>query len=123
MRDEHDGAAVLDERGGERALGDDVEVVGRLVENQQVGRVEQDLGQRQPRLFAARQNANLLIDVVALKAESAGQIAQRADAGHGRVSLQLLEDGVVSVELLHLMLREVAERDAGAERDLAAVGR
>src|SRR5690606_26377342 len=41
--DEHDGALVLRERLHERALRDDVEVVGRLVEHEEVRRVEEDL--------------------------------------------------------------------------------
>src|SRR5439155_26483101 len=64
-----------------------------------------------------------LFHVVALETEGAGQVAQRADAGRRRVRLQLLEDVVVAVELLHLVLREVTQSYTGAGADRAAVGR
>ncbi len=58
-------------------LGRDVEMVGRLVEHQEVRRVEQHLRHHQPRLLAARQHAAALLDVVAGEAEAAGERAQR----------------------------------------------
>ena len=46
-------------------LGRQIEVVGRLVEDQEVRRIEQHPRHRQARFLAARQRADLLVDVVA----------------------------------------------------------
>jgi len=51
----HDGhrAGIADERVLKNVLGADVQVVGRFVENEQVGVEEHDFQKRQARLFAA----------------------------------------------------------------------
>jgi hypothetical protein len=98
-------------------------VVGRLVEDHQVGRVVEQLGQRQPRLLAARQHAHRLQHVVVVEAERAGQVAQRALVGGRGVGLELLEDRAIAAEVVHRVLRVVAHRDRGADRHRAAIRR
>ena len=51
----------------------DVQVVGRLVEEQHVGRPEQQLGQRHPALLAAREHPDLLLDIGLREQEAAQQ--------------------------------------------------
>ena len=69
----------------------------------------------QPRLLAARQRADLLVDVVARELERAGQVAQRADRLVREVLLQLLLDRQVGIEQVERLLREVAHL-AGSRR-------
>ncbi len=66
-------------------LGLQVEVVGRFVEEQQVGRAQQQDGQGQAVALAAGEDADLLVHVVAVKEEGAEQVAQlRAPCRRGR---------------------------------------
>ena len=102
------------QRRDQHLLGRDVEMVGRLVEHQEVRRVEQHLGHHQPRLLAARQHAALLLDLVAGKAEAAGQRPQRRLAGLRESVLQRLEHRAVAVEQVHGVLGEIAHLDAAA---------
>ena len=111
------------ERADQHLLGREVEVVGRLVEHQEVRRVVEHARQHEARLLAAREQAAALLDLVAREAEAAGERAQRADRRVRERALERLPDAVVAVEQLHRVLREVAELHRRAERDAAGVGR
>ncbi len=73
MRDEEHGPLEIGQGRHQHLFRRHVEVVGRFVEHQQVGRIEQHLGHDQARLFATGQHAARLFDVVAGEAEAAGQ--------------------------------------------------
>ena len=65
VRHEHHGALEVPERCEQHLLGGQIEVVGRLVEDQEVGRVEEHARHHEPRLLAARERPDLLVDLVA----------------------------------------------------------
>ena len=77
----------------------------------------------QPRLLAARQRPDLLVDVVAGELEGASQVAQHADRLVGEVLLELRLDGQIGAEHLERLLGEVAQLQAGTEPDVAGVRR
>ena len=81
VRDEDQRAAVVVERVEQHVLRVDVEVVGRLVEQQRVRRAQQHARHGQARALAARQHARLLVDVVAREQEAAEDVA---DGRHHR---------------------------------------
>ena len=62
--DEDDGALVLEQGVLERLAALDVEVVGRLVEDQHVGTGGDEDRQREATLLAARDVGQLLVDVL-----------------------------------------------------------
>ncbi len=70
VADEDDGAVIAVERLDQRLARIDVEVVGRLVEDQQVRRIARDQRQRQPRALAARELADERRRLVARKSRS-----------------------------------------------------
>ena len=76
VRDEEQRALVAGERLLEHLAGRHVEVVGRLVEHQEICRPQQHLREREPRLLAAREHRDLLLDVVAREQEGAQVAAQ-----------------------------------------------
>jgi hypothetical protein len=78
VADEDDGAVIAVERLDQRLAGIDVEVVGRLVEDQQVRRIAGDQRQRQPGALAAGQLADQRRRLVARKTEAAELGADRA---------------------------------------------
>ena len=67
MGDDHRAAGEVEQRLFERAQRVDVEVVGRLVEQQQVAAGAQQLGQVHAVALAAREHADLLLLVGPLK--------------------------------------------------------
>jgi hypothetical protein len=78
---DHEGVAgELQQRVFERAQGLDVEVVGRLVEQQHVAALQQGLGQVQAAALAAGQRADQLLLVLALEVEAA-DVGARLDLG------------------------------------------
>ena len=101
----------------------EIEMVGRLVEDEEVRRIEQHARHHQPRLLAARERADLLVDVVAGELERAGEAAQRADRLVRKILPQLLLDRQIGIEQVERLLREVAHLQARAELDVAGVGR
>ena len=117
MRHEEHRALEAAERLDQHLLGRQVEVVRRLVEHEEVRRVEQHPRHHQARLLAARQRPDLLVHVVARELERAGEVAQGADGLVREVLLELLGDGQVGVEQVQRLLREVAHLEAGAEAD------
>ena len=70
VADDHRAAGEGEERVLEGAQRVDVEVVGRLVEQQHVAAAAQHLGQVDPVALAARELADLLLLVAALEAEA-----------------------------------------------------
>ena len=125
-------AIVADDQAGPRALGQqalqpedavDVEVVGRLVHQQNVGRGRQLARDRQALAPASRQRVDLRSSVgEAGPAKSLRQAARSVvfvDVGEGRQ--HHVGDGPGSGK--DRVLRDVAHADAAAERAGAAVGR
>ena len=88
VRDEDQRPAVVLERVEEDVLRIEVEVVGRLVEQQRVRRPQQHARDGEPRALAAGQHAGLLVDVVAGKQEPAEDVANRRHHVVGRSRLR-----------------------------------
>ena len=109
----------------ERAQRVDVEVVGRLVEQQQVAAGAQQLGEVEAVALAARELADLLLLVGALEVEAGdvgaavdGPVAERDLIGAAR---DLLPDGLGRVEVVARLV-DVGELDGLAEPQRARVG-
>ena len=85
--DEEHGAVELIQGLLQDLAGGDVQVVGRLVQAQEVRRPEQHLGQRQPALLAAGQDGHRLLHVVAREQEGA------QDPPQARLHLQVGDRG------------------------------
>ena len=121
MRDEEHGAIEVRERLDEHFLREEVQVIGGLVEDQEVRWVEQHSRNHQPRLLAAGERPNLLVDIVARELKRAGQVPQHADRFIREVALQLLFDRQIRIEQVERLLCEVAHLEARAQPDLAGV--
>jgi hypothetical protein len=115
MGDQHDRAGERVKRVLEHVARLDVEMVRRLVQAEQVGRVGHQLGQRQSRLLPTRQDFDLLLDRVAGEEEGTEQLPHLGRAHAGGGAGQLLEDGVGGVERLDLVLCEVGDPDVAAQ--------
>ena len=88
MADQHHRAVEIVERLQQLVARVDVEMVGRLVEDQQIGLVERRQRQHQPRPLAARQIADLGQLLVGGEAEAA---QLRAHLLHGQLGPQALQ--------------------------------
>ncbi len=84
MRDDHVRVGIAGQVLLKPVAGFEIEVVGGLVEQQQVRPLEQELGKREAHLPAAGKFFSLTLPVVAVKAESA---KNRADLGFERVAV------------------------------------
>jgi hypothetical protein len=109
-----------EERGGglpherlEGLAGRDVEVVRRLVEQQEVGRHDPEERQLEPGPLTAGEGAHLLEDIVAPE-EEAGEVAAGLAGRHRDLVEEGLEDGLAD-ERVGPHLGEVAELDVGPE--------
>ncbi|MNY51948.1 hypothetical protein D3C86_1875820 [compost metagenome] len=71
MADQHDGAIEVVEGHGESLAGRQIQVVGRLIEQQQVGALPNDHGEHQSGFFATAHGAYGLLDHVACEVEAA----------------------------------------------------
>ena len=110
------------ERLEQHFLRGEIEVVRRLVEHQEVRRVEQHARHDETRLLAARERSDLLVGVVTRELEGAGQAAQGTDRLEREVLAQLLLNRQVGIEHVERLLREVAHLEAGAQLHFALVG-
>ena len=108
----------------EHLLGGEVEVVGRLVEHQEVRRVVEHARQherapsRRPRACGRSSRRRRRRS----RRRRRACAASRSTAS-GKAPSSVSTTVLVGVEQLHRVLGEVAELDAGAERDRAGVGR
>ena len=75
MRDEKDRACEGFQRLEEHVLGREVEVIGRLVENEEIGRMEEHFQEGEARSLSSRQDAYSLAYVVAAEKEGSEEIA------------------------------------------------
>ena len=103
---------------GEHADGAQIQVAGRLVEQQQVGRLQQQAHQRHPAALAAAEHGQRLEHLVAAEQERAEEIAHPRHHVGGRHRLHVLQDAAGAGELLGAILRVVADGHPGAERHL-----
>ena len=115
--DQQDRALELGQRVLERLAALDVEVVGRLVEDQDVGAGGDEDRQREPPLLAAGDVGELLFDVLAGEEEAAEQGA-RLRPGEAGLALGGVEHGALAGRRLGV-LGEVAELDVVAAADAA----
>src|SRR6478672_2011121 len=117
VADEDDGALVGLQRAEDLLAGGGVEVVGGLVEQQHVGRGDDEHREGQPRLLPTGEHPGRLVDVVAAEQERAQHLAGLGLVEVRRGGLHVLQHGAVGVEVLVLLgvvaqLEPVARLDA-----------
>src|ERR1700723_4694394 len=121
MRYEDHGAFKVLQRVHQHLLGRKIQVIRRFVEHQEVRRVVEHARYRQPRLFPARECADLLVHVFAGELECSRQVPQRPATVLGKILLQLFDDGEIGLEHVQRLLREVADIEAGAEPNASGI--
>ncbi|CAJ0800102.1 hypothetical protein LMG18090_03947 [Ralstonia mannitolilytica] len=119
VRDEDQRAVELGERHGQRFARVEVQVVRRLVEQQQVGALPDDERERQARLFAAGERGDGCSRHVAAEIEAAEKVAQLLLAHVGGQARQVQQRRGVVVQRLELVLGKVADLQAFAAADRA----
>ncbi len=134
VRDEDDGVRVGDQVRLEPVAGVEIEVVRRFVEQQQIGLAEEQLGEGDPHLPAARERVHRTLRVVGLEAEAAQHggdlqvdavavvqpeaILQIAVAGEQGVVLTRLDAGIGEPLLDGVHLGLLLEQGLKGEADL-----
>ena len=116
MADQHDGAGEVLQGVLEHVHRVDVQVVGGLVQAQERLGGHKHLGQCQTRLFAAGEDADLLLDgIVVAKQEGAQQAALLRHGPFGRDGVDLLQDGIGLGHALECVLGVVGHAHVGAQ--------
>src|SRR5208283_525591 len=113
-------AGVRHERIQQDVFGPQVEMVGRLVEQQKVRRMQQQPQQGIAPAFAARKNSSLLEYVVFGKKKTSQQAAQFGLRRARRKLAQIVENPRLRIELLVLILREIIGLHVVSEAEFAA---
>ena len=121
--DEDERAAVIGEGVEQDVLRVEIQVIGRLVEQQRVRRAEQHARDGQPRSLAARQHAGPFVHIVAGEQEAAEDVADHRHHVHRRAVLQRVVHRQRRVEARGLVLRKVLHHHLVAFLPGAAVGR
>ena len=117
--DEQHGAGEGLERGLQRLAALEVEMVRRLVEDEEVRARRDDDRERQPAPLAAGEHRHRLLMLVPAGEEEAAEQVLRRRARKPGGALHAVEDRAALVQL-ELLLREVRGLDAVSEADLAA---
>src|SRR4051812_36778720 len=125
VADHHRAAGEILERVLEGAQGLDVEVVGRLVEQEDVAALLEHLGHVDPVALAAGELADLLLLVLALEVEGAdigaGADLVLAEAEHVAAARDLLPDVLAGVEVVAGLV-DIAQANRLADPDRAGIG-
>jgi len=108
-------AGVLHQGFEQDVFGAQVEVVGGLIEQQEVGGVQQHFEQRVAIALSAGEDADALKDIVAREKKTAEQAAQLGLRGGGREFAEVVEDASFRIEFFILVLREIVGLDVVAE--------
>ena len=109
VADHHHRPAELGQRLDQSVARLDIEMVGRLIEDQNMRRLAGDQRERQPRPLAARELAHGDIDLVARETEAAELPAHLAWRRIRQQALHMLQRCLVGNELLDLVLGEIAD--------------
>src|SRR5208337_1650574 len=107
--DEHDRAGILRQRFQQYVLGAQVEVVGRFIEEEEIGGAQQHSRQRVAIALAARKYADALENIICAEQEAAQKTAQlRLGAErHGGGARQVVDQTRVCIQCLVLVLGEI----------------
>src|SRR5476649_2551955 len=87
--DEEHGPFEVGQRLDQHLLRGQIEMVCRLVENEEVRRIEKHASHDQPGLLAPGESADVLVDVVARKLEGSQEAAKRPDTLEREVLLKI----------------------------------
>ena len=123
VADENKRALELIQREQQRVNARHVEVRGRFIHEQQVGRIQQQLHQREPAFFSTAQHADFLEHVVAAEQETAEQGADELLGDALRRVERLFQHGAAGIEHVHAILRVVSGFDVVAEFAFARLRR
>ena len=121
VRDGEDGAVEILQSTLQHFAAVHVQMVGRLVEKEEVVALEHQFAQRNAALFAAGEHGDLLVNVVAGEEEQRQHRAHAVEVEAGEGVPQFVQDVLFRVEP-GLVLLVVAQIDVGAELHLARVG-
>ncbi len=120
MGNDEEGAGVVDECFLQDVLRLHVEVVGGLVENEEVGRADQHADQGDAGALAAAEDSDFFEDIVAFEEETAEDIA-RGHLGAARLDLlHRFDHGEVGIEFVGVVL--VEERGKGLWAEFVITG-
>ncbi len=119
MRHHDHRAGKIVDRFGERRAAVDIEMVGRLVENDHVRTMEGREPEQQPRLLTTRQAFHQRIGRLSGKADRAGTRAHFALRGIGHQPAYVIVRRAVFVQFIQLVLREVSDRQLVGARHRA----
>ena len=119
MRDHDDGAREFVDRFGKRSAAVDIEMVGRFVEDDHVGAEEGRKPEQQPRLLAAGQALDQGVAGLARKADRADACAHLALRRIRHQPADMIVGRAVGIELVELVLGEIADRQFFRARDAA----
>ena len=109
MADQNHRAGIFGQRFDQRLAAFDVEVVGRFVKDQQMRRVYGGKQQRKTCLLPTRQTPDHGFGLIGHQAEPGQTRAQAGLALLGAQALQVLQGRFVDVQLIDLMLGEIAD--------------
>ena len=115
VRDEDDGAGEGVDGFEQDILGAQIEVVGRLVEQQEIRRADENLGQGVAIALAAREHAERLEDIIAGEEKAAEQAAQFGLRDARRGAADVVSMRAFGIEYLVLVLREVFRENVVSE--------
>ena len=122
MGDEDHGARKRHERVGENIHRGGVEVIRRLVQQESIRRLDEHPGQGHAVAFAAAQHLDQLFLIRAFEQECAGDGADEVHVGTVVRFRDGLQHGVLGVQDIGLVLGEVVEGRAVADRPDAGIG-
>jgi len=119
MGDQDHGARIIVDAGDQRRAAVDVEMVGRLVEEHEMGTVEGCEPQQKPRALAARELRRRRIGLGARKSDRPCAGAHLCLRLIRHQATQVIIGALVGSKLVELMLREIADLELVGARDPA----
>ena len=109
----HQGTGIVLQGQGQRRAHFQIEVIGGFIEQQQIGRLPDQQGEHQARLFATRQRRHRAACPIAGETETAEKVAPPLLGGNRTESGEVFEGAGAGIELLQLVLREITDTKIG----------
>ena len=121
MRDKDQRTFVRRQRDSQRLSSFDIQMIGRLIEQQQVGALPGDQRKCATRLLAARHRANQRSGEFTGKSVLTEKLSELLLACFWREPAQVLQRRLIGAQLIELVLREVADCESGSSPQLSCL--
>lgn len=119
MTHQEDGAFKFLQGFEQHLPGEDVKMVGRFIENQEIQWASEEFCKHDTAPFSAREVGDTFFHLISLKQEGGTEISDDTDILHRQDFLNSFKNRMLRIQSVHGVLAEIPRSDTGAHNNIA----